>query len=172
MYKRQVRDWIAEYVAAFANADGGILILGADDDGKPTGYEYPDDAVQDFLAVPERRLRPALKTNAQQIAIDGHPLIIFQVHLHTEAVMVEGNGFPYRVYDQVIREPQEVINERKQAYRRVGYEHRICPEANLSDLDLDLARTFFSQSVLADRPIENVLLTYGCLLYTSPSPRD
>ena len=32
--------------------------------------------------------------------------------------MVGGNGFPYRVGGNVTREPQEVINERKQAYRR------------------------------------------------------
>ena len=161
--RRKVRDWIAEYIAAFANADGGILILGADDDGTPTGYEYPDDVVRDFLAVPERRLRPAILTNAQSISIDGQRLIIFQVNIHPEAVMVDGNGFPYRVNDQIVREPQEVINERKQAYRRVGYEHQICSEANLADLDLDLAHTFLSQSAIAVRPIENILLNYGLI---------
>ena len=31
--RRQVRDTIVEYVAAFANADGGTLVLGVDDDG-------------------------------------------------------------------------------------------------------------------------------------------
>ncbi|MCX6558333.1 MAG: putative DNA binding domain-containing protein [Candidatus Aminicenantes bacterium] len=161
--RRTVRDWIAEYVAAFANADGGILILGADDDGKPTGHDYPDDAVQEFLNVTERRLRPSIRTNAQQVSIDGQSLIFFQVDIHPEAVMVEGNGFPYRMNDQIVREPQEVINERKQAYRRVGYEHRVFPEANLNDLDLDLARSFFSKSALADRPIENILTTYGLI---------
>ena len=32
---------IAETLAAMANADGGTLVLGIEDDGKPTGYEYP-----------------------------------------------------------------------------------------------------------------------------------
>jgi ATP-dependent DNA helicase RecG len=38
--RRKVRDMIAECVAAFANADGGTLILGAEDDGTPSGHRF------------------------------------------------------------------------------------------------------------------------------------
>lgn len=55
--RRQVRDTIAEYVAAFANADGGPLLLGVEDDGRATRHGYPEEAVLDSLAVPGRRLR-------------------------------------------------------------------------------------------------------------------
>jgi hypothetical protein len=34
--RREVRDQIAEYVAAFANAEGGVLILGIEDYGTAT----------------------------------------------------------------------------------------------------------------------------------------
>ena len=136
--RRKVRDTIAEYVAAFANADGGTLVLGVDDDGTPSGHGYPEEAVADFLAVPERRLRPPVRVTMQRAVLDGQALLVLEVGITPEAVMVEGNGFPYRVGDVVIREPQEVINERKQAYRRIGYEQRIRPEASLADLDLNL----------------------------------
>ncbi|MBE3132988.1 MAG: ATP-binding protein, partial [Acidobacteria bacterium] len=59
--RRQARDFVAEHVAAFANADGGTLLLGVEDDGTPTGHGYPADAVADLLAVPERRLRPEVR---------------------------------------------------------------------------------------------------------------
>ena len=40
--KRQsVRDAIVETVAAFANADGGLLLVGVEDDGSPTGHRLP-----------------------------------------------------------------------------------------------------------------------------------
>lgn len=161
-----VRDFVAENVAAFANADGGTLVLGADDDGAPSGHGYPDEAVQDFFAVPERRLRPPVRVECQRLAIDGKELLIVQVPNHPEAVMVDGNGFPYRVGDQVVREPQEVINDRKQAYRRVGYEPRIRPDATLDDLDLELARRFLGSGAWADRPIADALSLYGL---TAPS---
>ena len=162
--RRVVRDWIAEYVAAFANADGGTIILGANDDGKPSGYGYPEEAVQEFLSVPERRLRPPVNVQNQRIKIDEKPLIIIQVPMHPEAVMVESNGFPYRVGDEVIREPQEVINERKQAYRRVGYEQRVQPEPTIDDLDLELARAFLLNAPHGGRPVEEVLEKYGLLI--------
>jgi ATP-dependent DNA helicase RecG len=162
--RRTVRDWIAEYVAAFANADGGTILLGVDDDGTPSGHAYPEEAVQEFLAVPERRLRPAVKVQTQRMTLDLKQVLVIQVHMHPEAIMVDGNGFPYRVDDEVIREPQEVINERKQAYRRVGYEQRVRPEASLNDIDLALARTFLSKSVQAERPVEELLAMYGLIL--------
>jgi len=36
-----VRDQVAEHGAAFANAEGGVLILGLEDDGTVTGHDLP-----------------------------------------------------------------------------------------------------------------------------------
>jgi len=38
---RERRDWIAEYAAAFSDADGGTHFLGVEDDCSPTGINYP-----------------------------------------------------------------------------------------------------------------------------------
>ncbi|MBI3799009.1 MAG: putative DNA binding domain-containing protein [Deltaproteobacteria bacterium] len=168
--RRKVRDAIAEYIAAFANADGGTLVLGVDDDGVVSGHGYPEEALRDFLAVSEKRLRPPLRVRLQRVVLDRQELLIIAVGIAPEAVMVEGNGFPYRVGDVVIREPQEVINERKQAYRRVGYEQRIRPEAVLTDLDLDLAHTFLGRTVHKGRPVEELLAQYGLVLPRAGEP--
>jgi len=162
--RRAVRDFIAEYVAAFANADGGTLLLGVDDDGTPSGHGYPKDVVAEFLAVPQRRLRPPVPVQHQRITLDGNEVIIIQVGIEPEAVMFEGDGFPYRVGDRVVLEPQEVINQRKQAYRTVGYERQTRPEATLDDLDFDLAREFLANSVYRDRPVEEVLQQLGLVV--------
>ncbi len=88
-----------------------------------------------------------------------------------EAIMVEENGYPYRAGDQVVREPQEVINARKQAYRRVGFEQRLCPAASLADLDLEMARRFLAATPLRDRPVEEQLAAYGLLQWDGPQAR-
>ena len=77
--RRTVRDMIAECIAAFANADGGTLLLGMDDDGSPTGHGYPEEAITEFLAVPQRRLRPAVVVRHQRIALNGNEIIAIQV---------------------------------------------------------------------------------------------
>lgn len=159
--RRQARDMAAEYVAAFANADGGTLVLGVEDGGEPTGHGYPEEAIRDLLDVPERRLRPPVRCGTQRMRVDGHEVLLLEVPIAPEAVMVDGNGFPYRVGDRVLREPQEVINARKEAYRRVGYERRVRPDATLADIDLDLAAGLFRRTVFHDRNVEDLLERYG-----------
>lgn len=155
--RRKVRDWIAEYAAAFANADGGTLVLGVDDDGTPSGHGYPAEAIDEFLAVPEKRLRPAVPCRTGRVELGGHELLVLEVPMSLEAVMVEGNGFPYRVGDRVQREPQEVINARKEAYRRVGYEARFRHDASLEDIDLELVARYFAGSPFGRRSAEEIL---------------
>ena len=53
--KRKVRDQVVEYVAAFANADGGTLVLGVEDDGSITGCPLLGDEIDKILRSPEAR---------------------------------------------------------------------------------------------------------------------
>jgi ATP-dependent DNA helicase RecG len=162
--RRTVRDTIAEVVGAFANADGGTLVIGVEDDGSPTGHPYPEEAVVQFLAVPERRLRPGVRTSVQRCRIGNAELLVFEVPLHAEAVMVSGNGFPYRVGDQIVRETQEVINERKAQYRRIGFERQTRPEARVEDLDLGLVASFLAPSAVGHREPLELLKAYGLVV--------
>ncbi len=159
--RRKARDLVAEAVAAFANADGGVLLVGVDPDGSLSGHGYPEEAVAELLAVPERRLQPAASCRTQRICIDGHEILVFEVEIAPEAVMFVGDGFPYRVGVRVVREPQEVINARKEVYRRVGYERRIRAEATLDDLDQELARRLLAATPLGQRPLDEILQRFG-----------
>ena len=161
--RRSVRDAIAETVAAFANADGGLLLVGVEDDGSPTGHSYPENVIEDFVSVPRKRLRPSVSCRADRLGINGVEVLAFNVPIAPEAVMVAGNGFPYRVGDHVTREPQEIINERKQAYRRVGFEQRLRGDATLDDLDLELAQGFLARTPVGRRPILEALRYYGLI---------
>lgn len=157
------RSFVAEAIAAFANSDGGTLLLGVDDDGSPSGHGYPPAVVEEIVAAPERRLTPPLRPRTQRALVDGADLIIMDVAPSAEAVMVEGNGFPYRVGESVVRESQEAINDRKIAYRRRGYEQRISLDATLDDLDLYLAERFLARVAEAGRPVTEVMQRYGLI---------
>jgi predicted HTH transcriptional regulator len=148
---------------AFANADGGTLVLGVEDDGTPSGHGYPAEAIGGFLDVPLRRLRPAVRCRSQRLFLDGHEILVIEGPMSLEAVMVEGNGFPYRVGDQVRREAQEAINARKEAYRRVGFEQRFRHEATLDDLDLELVTRFLKGTPLSRRPVAEILAHFGLI---------
>jgi len=161
--RRALRDKIADVVAAFANAGGGLLIVGVNDDGTATGHGYPDHVVDDLFAVPDRRLTPAVACRTARLSFDCHEILAFEVPMSPEAVMIDGDGFPYRVGSRIVREPQEVINQRKQAYRRVGYEPRFRPDATVDDLDLALVESFLKETPVGDRPVLDALDYYGLI---------
>ena len=158
-----VRDKIADAVAAFANADGGLLLVGVEDDGTATGHGYPAHVVDDLLEVPHRRLTPAVHCRTARLTLDCHEILAFEVPIAPEAVMIDGNSFPYRVGVRIVREPRETINERKQAYRVVGYERRFRPGATVDDLDLDLARSFLKDAPVGGRPVLEALEYYSLI---------
>ena len=163
------RSLVADTLAAFANSDGGTLVLGVDNDGSPTGHGYPDDVIEELVITPARRVSPPLRPRVQRLRLDGVELIILEVGPSAEAVMVDGNGFPYRVGDSVVREAQEAINDRKIAYRRRGYEQRLCMDANLDDLDLGLAERFLRRVAEAGRPVTEIMQRYGLIHQGGPN---
>jgi ATP-dependent DNA helicase RecG len=181
--REEVRDEIAEYVAAFANADGGTLILGQEDDGEVTGHGYPPEAVEDMLRVPERRLRPP-----QQCGVvaewQGKKLLLFQVAAAERAVQIHGGGFPRRVHEEVFQESEEVINAIKTRGRHESVEADLAQSAQLQLLNGDLIRRaqqgaglahltteqYLVERRLADRRGGEVLLRRGAVLLFGREP--
>jgi len=136
--KRKVRDQVVEYVGAFANADGGTLVLGVEDDGALTGCPFAEDEVEKILRAPEARLVPPQR-GGRVVEIDGVRLILFEVAPAPRAVMVQGDGFPRRDGDSVFQSSEELINRVKDAGLIASPEARVA-RAELADLDETLVR--------------------------------
>jgi ATP-dependent DNA helicase RecG len=128
-----VRDQIAEVTAAFANADGGMLVLGVEDDGTVTGHGYPDSVIADMLLVPERRLEPPGKAGWVG-TVDGKSVLVFDVAMAPTAVMVTGNGYPVRQGDSCVKMLAHRIDAWKQAGLVESWEAR---PSTLTVADLD-----------------------------------
>jgi ATP-dependent DNA helicase RecG len=155
--RRTVRDEIAAHVAAFANADGGVLILGVEDDGTVTGHGYPDEAIQGFLDVPTKRLQPPQACGATA-TVAGKPVIVFQVEPAPSAVMVTGDGFPYRSHDQVVQLAETAINAIKQRGFIESAEARMSQGRALSDLDQGLLGRAIKGAGLEGTSVEDYLV--------------
>jgi len=183
--RREVRNQIAVYVAAFANADGGTLVMGVEDDGTPTGHGYPEEAIEQMLLTPAQRLRPP-HPPGERILWQGHELLIFQVTAAKRAVMVHGNGFPRRVHDEVVQESEEAINAIKARARIESVELDPAPGTGLEALDpilLERARQgaglvgmdptqYLCERHLAVRHGAGLVLHKGALLLFARQARD
>lgn len=146
--RREVRDEIAEYVAAFANADGGTLVLGVEDDGTPTGHGYPADVVDVMLEVPRQRLKPPLSAGCR-VHHGDHELLLFEVQATEQAVMVVGDGFPRRIGDTVVQESEESINALKRRGRVESVEADVAHGVRLDALDLARVKQLQDRAGLA-----------------------
>ena len=149
--RRAVRDQVAEYVAAFANGEGGILILGIEDDHAVTGQKLPPDALAALLDVPKVRLRPP-QAGGFVVRHEGHDLIVFDVPTSDVPVMVEGDGFPLRIGDKTVQVAESYIQHLKLQGLVESWESR--PSlVKLSDLDraiLERARRGAGLQALTD----------------------
>ena len=149
--RRTVRDQIAEYVAAFANAEGGVLILGIEDGGAVTGHRYPASAVRAMLQTPRARLRPP-QPEGFGVEHKGQPLLVFDVPASDVPVQVDGDGFPLRMGDRTVQASETQIRALKFRGLAESWEARPSP-LSLSDLDPELlarARAGAGLSALTD----------------------
>ena len=76
--RREVRDQVARYGAGFANAEGGVLILGSEDDHTITGHQLTTKVLATLLAVPRARCQPPLP-GGFLITHGNYELVVFDV---------------------------------------------------------------------------------------------
>ena len=149
--RRAVRDQIAEYVAGFANAEGGVLILGIEDDRTITGHQLPQDALNSILNTPSTRLKP-VQPDGFIMNVQGCELIVFDVPASDVPVQVIGNGFPLRMGDQTVQSSESQINTLKFEGMAESWESRRS-SMTLAELDerlLERARQGAGLSALTD----------------------
>jgi ATP-dependent DNA helicase RecG len=155
--RKAVRDHIAECVAAFANAEGGVAILGIEDDGTVTGHTYPKDAVDEMFRVPSSRIQAAF-ADGFRILDEGKELLVFEVTAADAPVMVTGNGYPLRVADSIVKMEEPKIRALKLVGFGESWGNRASP-ATLADLDPQLLSRAKSGAGYPDISDEEYLLT-------------
>ena len=70
---------IAETLTAMANADGGTLVLGLEDDGTPTGYDYPEDRLALLYQAARNLVTPPLHPRITPAFLAGIPILLFEI---------------------------------------------------------------------------------------------
>ena len=149
--RRAVRDQVAEYIAAFANAEGGVLILGIEDDRTITGHQLPQDALNSILKTPSTRLQP-VQPDGFVMQVEGREVIVCDVPASDVPVQVIGDGFPLRMGDQTVQSSESQINTLKFEGMAESWESRRS-SMTLADLDeglLERARQGAGLSALSD----------------------
>ena len=140
---------IAETLVAFANADGGELLVGVEDDGTPTGISYSEDTISKLLQAPVTGVlkeTPLDNPISQQISKDGLDLLYFRIEKGTRIVHQTTDGKTLVRRDRENRPvPTFQLQFERQEQLSREYDRAFVDGAIVTDLDLDTVLNVASQ---------------------------
>lgn len=151
--KRQVKDIttnIAQTLVAFANADGGELLVGVEDSGEVTGMpDFTPEEIALLQEAPTSRVHadtPLPTVRKYRLNLDGKEILYFSVPKSTEFVHVTSDGrcLQRRDLESVPVAAEAVQFDRRERKSR-EYDREFVDGVSADDLDLDLVRAVANQ---------------------------
>jgi ATP-dependent DNA helicase RecG len=135
---------IAEALVAFANADGGELLVGVEDDGSITGIPYDQSKIEILLRAPTTGVfseTPLPSPTATKISISGSTVLYFSVDKSTRAIHQTSDGrcLQRRDLESVPVAATRLQFERQEQISR-EYDRQFVDGAAVTDLDLDVVK--------------------------------
>jgi len=132
---------VAEALVAFANADGGELLIGVDDDGGLTGVVDDAEFIDAVLRAPESHVHPDTPLNPlkAKVTLDEMLILYFQVDKSSRFIHLTADGRCVQRRDRatVPAAPEQIRFERQEQISR-EYDRGFVEGANLADLDTAL----------------------------------
>lgn len=132
----------AHHLSAFANASGGLVVVGIEDDGRITGVSEEKEnefrkAAFDFLQIP-----PEYQVETVNTLLDSGEqgsVLLFHILPNSNDVIKLKSGEAFlRVGDSSRRLSAEMLSALEYSKGIKSYESRIVEDATLDDLDFDL----------------------------------
>jgi ATP-dependent DNA helicase RecG len=137
-------DQIAETITAFANSEGGTLVLGIDAQGE-FGDIVMEDEIDNALQASLRHCLPPVKTSWQQEQVHGHTIVSLQVDRSAEVHTLDDGRVLVRKGSRNVPADQRDL-ELLMASRPSGdFELQTVPGATLDDLDEDVIADYMDK---------------------------
>ena len=144
---------IAETLTAMANADGGELVVGMENDGAATGVPHAEDKIRLLLSAPKDRnyVSPPLPCVARELSDpNGKRLLHFLVDWSPSVHLLADSRCLLRVGDS--NQPFDKIKALKEAKHQGLFERTFPPGARIEDLDEALLGVFATKVAPATPP--------------------
>jgi len=140
---------IAKTLVAFANADGGELFVGIEDDNTVTGLKYKEEIIAAILKAPENYIlkeTPVPLKRATIIDYNGLKVAYFSVEKGSKYVHLTSKGECFQRKDrESVPTASEFIRLNREETISREYDRQFVDLAGISDLDLELVQSVAMQ---------------------------
>ena len=142
--KHIARD-VGEALVAFANADGGILIIGVEDDGTVTGLPHAQAELEIIQRAPQTHVHadtPLAGVRVNRVALEGRFVLVFDMHKGTRFVHLTSDGrcLQRKDTDTLPVAVEAIQFERREQLSR-EYDHQWVDGAGIRDLNWQRLQT-------------------------------
>jgi ATP-dependent DNA helicase RecG len=157
---REICSDIARTLVAFANADGGELFVGIEDNNNITGLPFADDKVDVILKAPETHVlkdTPLPLKRASLIDYNGQKIAYYSVEKGAKYVhlTVKGECFQRKDRESMPTASEQIRFVREEEASR-EYDRQFVDLAAITDLDLSLVLSV-SQNIFKSISLEKFL---------------
>ena len=171
---RLVAKDIGETLVAFANADGGLLIVGAEDDGTISGVTYAQDSIGVLRNAPNTHIHPDTplpRVRTHLVSISGKTVLVFEVQKGTRYIHLTSDGrcLQRKDTDTVPVASEQIQFERHEQLSR-EYDRQWLDNATMADLRLDLLARV-TETIAPNLSPEKCLQTLGLAEFVAGSLR-
>ena len=159
-YKSSFNDSVIESLVAFANARGGKVLIGINDEGIPVaGFAIGQESMQKWLNETKVKTRPSIIPDAELIEVDGCKV----VELSIKEFPIKPVSFKGRYFKRIGNSNHQLsLDEIAELHLRTfnsSWDNYINYEHSLDSISLDKVRTFIGkcnedkESVIQDDPL-------------------
>ena len=161
---------ILRHLIAFANAEGGHLVIGIEDDGEVTGFSGPRaKPIEDFQSIPYQlkqtpisfsdKIIPVINSSGEEDCV-----LLISVNPSVDRVIISTNDETFlRQGDKSVplshEQRLQLTYDKGQRY----FEDEIVEGATIDDIDSELIQSYKDKIGLPDISIEQVLKSRGLL---------
>lgn len=162
---------ILRHLIAFANAEGGHLVVGIEDDGEVTGFSRSGaKPIEDFQSVPYQLRQTPISFSDKVISVTNSKgeddcVLLISVNPSVDRVIVSTNDEVFlRQADKSVplshEQRLQLTYDKGQRY----FEDEIAEGATLDDIDSELIQSYKDKIGLPDISTEQVLKSRGLLI--------
>ncbi len=157
---KHIANKIGDTLVGFANADGGELLVGVEDDGEITGLELSDENIRRLLDATRTRVHqetPLPSPRAHRVSYQGRQLLYFSVQKGTRYVYLTSDGRCLQRLDRdtVPVSSEHIVFSRREAMSQ-EYDRAFIDGADIPDLDVALV-THVAEQISKGMSVEKCL---------------